>query len=918
MQRKLSYLGLVLAVAVFGLVQAFPGSSGPNGPNAVQPPGDPLPRIVHQVFYHVEKKYVEPERASPRGLVEGALRALETQYPEVLVDIDEAKGTARVRVDAEERTFDLAPAVRFSAAADVLNTVLPFVSAHLRPGVDRQALYYVALNGALGVLDPHSNALSPRHFKEFMIGTRGSFGGIGFVFGIRDGDMTIITPIEGTPADRAGLRSGDKILLIDGEPTINMPVDVAANKMRGEPGTQVVLTVSREQWPEPRAIPFTREIIHVDSVESYVLGGPEGPVLYVKVKNFQRDTTADLGRAVKNAESTHGGLKGIVLDLRNNPGGLLEQAIELSDGFLESGVIVSTRGPEKEANSRAEAKTGRLITRKPVVVLVNQGSASASEIVTGALKESRALVIGQKTFGKGSVQKLYPLTDGGALKLTVAQYLTPGEISIQSIGVQPDISVYPVQTGPDKVRMGPPPSHVEEADLENAFREWGNASDLHWAEIPYHEAPKAEEEERSFAELNREEKLARLEEDFLLRLARRVLSRTRSAEVSRARDALMEAATPVLEEVRREEDGKIAAALAGRGVGWEAGDPVPGVELVVEAPAELRLEAGAKAEVSLSVRNPGTVAVHRVWGRTESDNPLLKNLDFAFGTLKPGETRTASARISVPRAAFDRWDTVRLVLRQGDGSPGGQGTAEVRTAAGLRPEFAYVYELTDENPTDPSRSRDGILEEGERGFLLLRVHNRGEAHSPALEVNIRGDEKEQLYLETARHRIEDLGPGKAADAPMAFRLVKADEEGKVSIGVSLSDREHGSFFSDTLVFETGRPYQARDARKPPVVVFQTAPPLRTEKELVVLDLLVSDDEEVKEFYAYLGDKKIFYERNREGGKTFPVRMEIPLKEGSNRVVLAARDQKDLQTNQTLFIFRTEPLREGAGAGVGMR
>ncbi len=916
MYRKLALSGLLAAILIAGLVQAFPGSNGSN--NVFHSLGDPFPRVVHQVFYHVEKKYVEPERASPRALVEGALRALETQYPEVLVDIDEPKGTARVRVDEADKSFDLTPANRFSTAADVLNTVLAFVSNNLGADVEKKDLYYFALNGALGVLDPHSNALSPKHFKEFMIGTRGSFGGIGFVFGIRDGDMTIITPIEGTPADRAGLKSGDKILYIDGEPTINMPVDVAANKMRGEPGTQVTLTLARDRWPEPKAITFTREIIHVDSVESYVLGGPEAPVLYAKVKNFQKDTTDELRKAVVAAEAARKDHKGIVLDLRNNPGGLLEQAIELSDGFMDGGVIVSTRGPEDDANSRAEAKKDGLISRKPVVILVNQGSASASEIVTGALKASRAVVIGQKTFGKGSVQKLYPLTDGGALKLTVAQYLTPGEISIQSIGVEPDIAVYPVQTRTGKVRLGPPPSHVEEADLENAFKEWGNASDKHWAEIPYFEAaPKDEDEvERSFAELERAEKLVRLGEDFEIRLARRILAKAKGAEPAKARKALLDAASSVLETVRREEDEKIARGLAELGVEWGAGPAAAGANLVVEAPQELRLEAGTKARVTLAVRNQGSAPAYRVWGRTESDNPLLKNLDLAFGRVQPGETRTWSAELEVPKSVLGRWDTVRLVLKQGDNADAGAGEAEAQTVGVPRPDLAYSYELRDENLAVPARSGDGTLEDGERGRLLVRVRNRGPVASKAVEVNIRGNEKEQLYLETARHKIEELGPGKEAEAPMAFRLVKADDEGKVSIAVSLSDRDAGSFFSDTLAFSTGAPYPARDARMPPSVAFSAPPPARTTAEKVVIDLTVTDDEEVKEFYAYLGDKKIRYERNRAGGKTLPVRLEVPLKAGSNRLVLAARDQKDLQTSQTLFIFRT-----GAPAGgseLGMR
>jgi hypothetical protein len=198
--------------------------------------------------------------------------------------------------------------------------------------------------------------------------------------------------------------------------------------------------------------------------------------------------------------------------------------------------------------------------------------------------------------------------------------------------------------------------------------------------------------------------------------------------------------------------------------------------------------------------------------------------------------------------------------------------------------------------------------------LVIRVRNRGDAPSETVEVNIRGDEKEQLYLEAARQKIEELGAGQRADAPMAFRVVKADDEGKVLVTVSLSDRDYGSFFSDTLSFPSGKPYLARDARLPPTIQVKE-PPLRTDRENLLLEVSVADDEAVKEFYAYLGDKKIFYERNHAGGPKLPVRLEVHLKPGSNRLVLAARDQKDISASQTLFIFRETPKGE---AKLGMR
>ncbi len=897
-------ISLVIAIALLLGAATLAGSFTGGGKKKIfHSFGDPYPRIVHQVFYYVQKRYVEPDRVSPRDLLEGALEALEDRYPEVLTDLSPDGKAVTVRVDEAAKTFDLGAVSGFSRAADLLNTVLRFVETRLGDEVEKKDLYYVALNGALEKLDPHSNVFSPKHFKEFMIGTRGTFGGIGFVFGIRDGEMTIITPIEGTPADRAGLRSGDKILYIDGEPTINMPVDVAANKMRGEPGTQVTLTIQREGWSEPRAITFTREIIHVDSVESYVLSGDgQAPVLYAKVKNFQKNTTKELRRAVAEARKAHPDLVGIVLDLRNNPGGLLDQAIALSDGFLDEGTIVSTRGPEKDANSRSVAKKDPPISTRPLVILVNQGSASASEIVSGALKASRALLIGQKTFGKGSVQKLYPLTDGGALKLTVAQYLTPGDVSIQSIGIQPDIAVYPARISKGKLRLGPPPSHVAEADLENAFKEWGNASEKPWVELQYLEPERGEDDdERTFAELSREEKVRRLAEDFEIRLARRVLERAPGP----SRADVMKAAEQVVPEVQAEEDGKIQEALKALGVDWGPGQAAAAVDLRVPPAEELVLVPGEKAEIRFTVENRGKTPVYRVWGRTESDNPLLRNLDFAFGRLDPGEKRSWSAEVEVPKSAPERWDTVTLNLRCEGVEDAGSGALAARVEGTPRPMFAYAYRLSDENPADPALSGDGRLQEGERARLVLDVANRGDAESGKVEVNIRGEEKEQLYLEKARYRFEAVDPGQTVKAPMAFRVVKAEEDGRIRVGVSVTDRDYGVFFSDNLTFHTDEPYPAAQRREPPRFELKP-PPLHTDAGRIVIEVTAVDDEAVKDVYAYRGRDKIRYVRNRSGGARLPVRLEVDLEEGSNRIVVVARDDKEIVASRAFFVYRTRP------------
>jgi carboxyl-terminal processing protease len=884
------------------------------------PVADASAKVATQLFSHVEKKYVEPTRAVPKALLRGAFKAIEAQYPQVLINVDELRNEATVRVDEAEKHFDLSQATKLGGCGDILTAVVAYTAARLAEDgeeFERQELYYAAFNGALSALDPHSNAFTAEQFKEFMIGTRGSFGGIGFVFGVREGDMTIITPIDGTPADRAGLKTGDKILYIDGEPTINMAVDVAAGKMRGEPGTQVTLTVTRDGWGEPKAITFTREVIHVDSVESYVLeeaGSP--PVLYAKVKNFQKDTTDELKKAVKEAEAKHRNLAGIILDFRNDPGGLLDQAIALSNGFLDRGTIVSTRGPEEESNRKDVASSDTPISKKPVVLLVNQGSASASEIVAGALKASRSILIGQKTFGKGSVQKLYPLGDGGALKLTVAQYLTPGDVSIQSIGIQPDIATYPVQKQKGQLRVGPPPTHISEAQLENAFKEWGNASEKPWREAQYL-GDTSGEEEKPFAELTRAQKLARLRGEVEVRLARRILVRTEHGEPSRGRERLLKAAEPVLEELRREEEAKIVRALADNQVDWGDGKADHPPRLTVRFPREFKLEAGTTAEVTISVRNEGTQPVYRIWGRTDSANPLLKNLDFPFGRIEPGRERSWTTKIEVPKSSPDRWDSVSIALKSGTGQEAGSGQGGARQVALPAPRYAYSYELREENPGDKARSGNGILEEGERVELQLNVRNRGAVASTAVEVNIRGDDKSKLYLESARKRLEGLGPGERKEAAMAFRLLKADKDRKANVIVSITNRDYGVSFSDTLRLPVGKrldPRELRDTRTPPDLEV-LKPPLRTGAAHLSLEVKATDEDGIKDVYAFLGEKKVHYQRSRSRATVLPVRLELPLEPGSNRLVLFARDQKNMLTTRTYFIHRAESPEEGTRVGL---
>lgn len=306
---------------------------------------------------------------------------------------------------------------------------------------DDELLEY-AIRGMLNGLDPHSAYLNTEEFNELRIGTTGEFGGLGIEVGMEDGFVKVVSPIDDTPAARAGILAGDLIIRLDETPVKGLSLNDAVKLMRGKPGSTLTLTIIREGADKPLNIDIKRDIIKVTSVRNRMLEDSYG---YLRISNFQTKTTADMLKAIKEMKAeSNGALKGLVLDLRNNPGGVLSGAVGVSDAFLNDGMIVYTDGRENDSKLRYDATEGDVLDGAPLVVLVNGGSASASEIVAGAMQDhGRAVVLGSKTFGKGSVQTIQDLPAGGAVKLTTSRYYTPNGRSIQALGIEPDITTKP-------------------------------------------------------------------------------------------------------------------------------------------------------------------------------------------------------------------------------------------------------------------------------------------------------------------------------------------------------------------------------------------------------------------------------------------------------------------------------------------
>ncbi len=397
--------------------------------------------------------------------------------------------------------------------------VLTLIQQYYVDEVDSRKVIEGAINGMLGSLDPHSAYMTPEDFKDLEDETSGSFSGIGIEITMREGVLTAVSPIEGTPAERQGIRSGDQIVKINGEATKSMTLMEAVRKLRGEKGTSVTITIQREDWKDARDFTLVREEIPLHSVRFVEL---EPGFAYIRVSNFQATTTKDVRAALKELRKKHP-IQGLVLDLRNNPGGLLDQAVKVADIFLDKGVIVSTKGRDNREQMLFEAHPDSNAGRYPMVALVNGGSASGAEIVAGALQDhKRAIVLGTTTFGKGSVQTILPLADGAGIRLTTAKYYTPSGDSIQATGIKPDMVVSYATGGNGADEANQTMKAIREKDLPRHFKnEAGEDQQAGAGEDAEPDGSDGEERLRTMEDISQVGK--RLEEDNQLRTALIVL-----------------------------------------------------------------------------------------------------------------------------------------------------------------------------------------------------------------------------------------------------------------------------------------------------------------------------------------------------------------------------------------------------------
>ena len=768
---------------------------------------------VNETLKYVRDKYVDPQRVRPREMLLSALNRIQQDVAQVIVLHDDGSPEVTIRVETAEKKFRVDNVQGPWDIAARLREVFTFLQDNLKGSeVDLRDVEYAACNGMLHTLDPHSVFLSPEGYKEMNASTSGAFGGLGIVISVRDQMLTVMNPMPNTPAGRAGLKRMDRIVKINNESTLNMPLDDAVRRLRGDPGTKVVVWVRREGeggWQGDKKFELVREQIKVSSVIAKMIDG----VGYIRLKQFQSRSAAEVEAALADFHQKDPNMKGLVLDMRGNPGGLLDQAVKIADLFLRQGVIVAQVGGS-EGREERQAKGPGTEPEYPLVVLVNGSSASASEIVAGALKNlDRALIVGSTTFGKGSVQLVFNdvTPDHAALKLTIAQYLTPGDESIQAVGISPDVELDAMTVDTIEMDMFTHPKTLRERDLSSHLSNARAKEGQKPSSVVHFYMP---ETERAVLRDRGGELDDDFQPDFPIRFARELVTKMQPGQ---KRPDAARAVKDYAATIERDEIAKAGTDLGKLGLDWseappgDAGPTAKDYEITVATDRpNNEVTAGQSMTLKVTVKNNGKDPVYRLRAVTSSDSGYYDGKELIFGKILPGQSKTTTVPLGwcevegkkagssaptpanaprsckLPMDAPSRQDGVKVKFSaEGDHAPS-DGEFRPTIRALERPVFAYAYEVVDNRG---NANGDGRLQKGEGATLYLTVKNVGKGRSYETQANLRNVSGDGILLAEGRFDVSNMQPGETRRLALTFDVLASLDDTEAKVELSVGDRD---------------------------------------------------------------------------------------------------------------------------------
>ncbi|OGG96458.1 MAG: hypothetical protein A2508_00870 [Candidatus Lambdaproteobacteria bacterium RIFOXYD12_FULL_49_8] len=907
---------------LFAVTLLFLSLSNLNAERFV-PSSDLIPKVLEMV----KRGYVDQGRVQPLRMLEGALERVSATVAPVLTEMKVTgdQVVISVKVDKHQKEIKSKVPKTVRDLNQLLQEVADFIKGHLDRDESLEEVDYALINGFLKKLDPHTTLLVPEVYSDFSTSTSGNFGGVGMMIGLRDGELTVISPIDGTPASRAGLQAKDKVVQIDDESTINMALPDAVKKLRGEAGTEVVIYIMRKGFNEPKRVPIIRDIIKINSVESEVFTKGKDRVGYIQIKTFGKNTDIELDQALEDMDYDLKTFKGLILDLRNNPGGLLSQAIKVSYRFLNAGVIVSTAGLDSDSKQSFEAHWFSTLNEMPLIVLINHGSASASEIVTAALKKNkRALIMGSTSFGKGSVQQVIPLKGGSALKMTTSKYLTPGDISIQSVGVSPHIEVVPYFIDQDFLRVTPQSNDNGEDSLEENFEEWGDRDKAEKPELSafylYEDEEKAKAQAKSAEngednpddeeqDDSKKARLERLNKDFLVQSSLEILVKNKSTNFA----GLIKEANGYMTAEEKAQEAKMIERFKKFDAPW-AQLPAKGKpKLVAKSWVEIEKDkkwvkldgpvpADSQIRLYLEVENQGGGTTGRLVATTHSKNPVFDDRQLAFGSLAEKKSRVWFLPIRISTSSLTRNDLINFDLTDLSDKVLASHQMALIIQEKPMPRFDYQLRFLDNNDKGAAGNKNGIMEPGETIAVEVTVKNNGVGASGKLSLLFKNGEGERVFLKNGRLTLEPLAPGQGSKALFLFEYRGKPLDGKLDFSFDLLDSTYPlSSISHKLKVPVEEKEYALQNQLPQITIEN---PVWTSKSRKLTFVgKVSDDSGVKDLYLFNKNKKIYYKNFSElkDRKQVEFEVNLELSDEDNRIILVSRDQANVSGQKTVYI-----------------
>jgi carboxyl-terminal processing protease len=916
MKRKPPQLLCFLILFTFVLAScSLSGSS--QGEYLVSSNAAPETPLLAEVLMHLQLDYVHPEKLDPEKLLQGALTELERMVPEVWVvaKLRNKSKEPRLEIRVEKETSVL-PVSELHGLYD-LHIALQKLTKHLlqtKIQLTQLKIEQLFARGILNRLDSYSVLLPIDIYQEFNINIGGQFAGVGLVVGTREGQLTVIAPMDGSPAALAGMKPLDRIVAVDDEKTEHLTLDEILHRLRGEIGTPVTLSVLRKGHTKTLTFELLREEIQLESVETFDLESDIQTVRYVRIKNFQKDTSHEL----KNKLGDLNKIDGLILDLRNNPGGLLEEAIRVSDLFLQGKQrIVSTKGPSVSTiHDAKQLFAGGHLQSIPLVVLINRGSASASEIVAAALKQNeRAIVIGEQSFGKGTVQTLWDLKDGSGLKLTIGEYLTPSGHSIHNIGVMPSLRLIPVSVPESKGNQSGD-ADQQQTIAQERFRllpEVEVDSTVNYSDILQLRYLSSHTSLLDDAEIiEKDVIIEKLNADIFVKIAKHVLQKWNPQNIN---STLQKIAL----EFEQQEAEKIAKALTLHGIDWSL---IPDQKTPIPETLKLTWLAEEVSEdlvrLKVQLRNLGDISGQRLIVVTKAGNVLLDGLEFPIGKLPTDEVKSRTLNVKFSAGMMEETEPLELELFDHNLKK----LKSVRLQLNFSPKrissFKLKMRIFDNGKFGSRGNADGKVQSGETIALAFELENKGQKTVPELLLKIRGTDG-VFRINRGKIMLKNLDPLKKQKDYFLFKtLTNSKTLGKISM--EMVDTKSGSpKIVHLWNLENALPQQTVVTPEFNGLKWQDLDGNlvkgETELQSLILSGNLSNATDVRDVFVYLNDEKVFYSANFDKLEESTVQHDITeefqfttvleLVPGKNLISVFSRNRSGFTSERRLRILRRE-------------